>query len=159
MTRSYVEEDLRSRYPGPLYYGKDAFAGLDAMRAITDPSSEAPAAQDASGEDASRRRALVDPDAAPSRAPSVESDNTIFEPPFIGSRVVKGVPIDEVAAYLNETALFRNQWQFRPENGETDPEFKERVQFRAAPPARIRPQRGPAGSPTGLRLLPGQRRR
>jgi 5-methyltetrahydrofolate--homocysteine methyltransferase len=35
--------------------------------------------------------------------------------------------IDEVAAYLNETALFRNQWGFRPEKGENDPAFKERV--------------------------------
>ena len=28
---------------------------------------------------------------------------------------VKGLSIDEIAAYINETALFRNQWQFRPE--------------------------------------------
>jgi 5-methyltetrahydrofolate--homocysteine methyltransferase len=28
---------------------------------------------------------------------------------------------------LNLTALFRNQWGFRPENGEDDPAFKERV--------------------------------
>src|SRR5690606_28336230 len=26
LTRNYVEADLRSQYPGPLYYGKDAFA-------------------------------------------------------------------------------------------------------------------------------------
>ena len=32
-------------------------------------------------------------------------------------------------AYINETALFRNQWQFRPDKtlGETDAEFKERI--------------------------------
>jgi 5-methyltetrahydrofolate--homocysteine methyltransferase len=35
--------------------------------------------------------------------------------------------IDDIAAYLNETALFRNQWGFRPEKGENDPAFKERV--------------------------------
>ncbi len=28
---------------------------------------------------------------------------------------------------MNETALFRNQWQFRPENGETDDQFKDRL--------------------------------
>jgi 5-methyltetrahydrofolate--homocysteine methyltransferase len=28
---------------------------------------------------------------------------------------------------LNQTALFRNQWGFRPENGEDDPAFKERI--------------------------------
>jgi 5-methyltetrahydrofolate--homocysteine methyltransferase len=53
-------------------------------------------------------------------------------PPFTGSQVVKGVAIDDIAAYLNETAIFRNQWQFRPETKadgakETDEEFKERL--------------------------------
>ena len=32
-----------------------------------------------------------------------------------------------MAEYLNLTALFRNQWGFRPEDGEDDPAFKERV--------------------------------
>ena len=43
--------------------------------------------------------------------------------------MAKGIPLDDIAAYLNETALFRNQWQFRPDKsiGETDAEFKERL--------------------------------
>jgi 5-methyltetrahydrofolate--homocysteine methyltransferase len=41
--------------------------------------------------------------------------------------VVKGISLDEIAAYLNETALFRNQWHFRPESGEGDPAFKDRI--------------------------------
>jgi 5-methyltetrahydrofolate--homocysteine methyltransferase len=57
----------------------------------------------------------------------VVTDNEVFTPPFVGSRVVKGLPIDEIAGYLNETALFRNQWQFRPEGGENDDEFKARI--------------------------------
>ena len=54
-------------------------------------------------------------------------DNELFEPPFIGTRVAKGIPLDDIASYLNETALFRNQWGYRPESGETDADFKERV--------------------------------
>ena len=49
----------------------------------------------------------------------------MFTPPFLGSKVVKGLAIDDIAAYINETAIFRNQWQFRPENGETDEQFKD----------------------------------
>ena len=30
---------------------------------------------------------------------------TIFEPPFLGSRVVKGIPVADIAEYVNETAL------------------------------------------------------
>ena len=51
----------------------------------------------------------------------------MFEPPFLGTRVAKGIPLDDIASYLNETALFRNQWGYRPEAGETDADFKERV--------------------------------
>jgi 5-methyltetrahydrofolate--homocysteine methyltransferase len=57
----------------------------------------------------------------------VETDNEVFVPPFVGSRVVKGLSLDDIAAYINETALFRNQWQYRPEAGETDDEFKARI--------------------------------
>jgi 5-methyltetrahydrofolate--homocysteine methyltransferase len=57
----------------------------------------------------------------------VETDNPVFAPPFLGHRLVKGIAVDEVAAWLNETALFRNQWQFRPEKGERDEDFKARL--------------------------------
>ena len=40
--------------------------------------------------------------------------------------------VDEISEYLNLTALFRNQWGFRPENGEDDPAFKDRVRADAA---------------------------
>mgnify|MGYP006144332153 CR=1 FL=1 len=46
---------------------------------------------------------------------------------FLGAKVVKGIPLDDIAGYINETALFRNQWQYRPEKGEDDAAFKERI--------------------------------
>ncbi len=124
LTRKYVEEDLRAGYPGPLFYGKDAFAGLDAMHRI------------AAGQGPPEPRArLAVPGSArsgaaaetPARSPEVKTDNHVFVPPFLGTRVVKGIPIAEIAGYLNETALFRNQWGYRPEKGEDDREFKARV--------------------------------
>jgi len=57
----------------------------------------------------------------------VAADVPVFEPPFLGARVAKGIPLDDIAAYINETALFRNQWQYRPTKGEPDPDFKERI--------------------------------
>jgi 5-methyltetrahydrofolate--homocysteine methyltransferase len=122
LTRSYVEADLRSLYPGPLYYGKNAFAGLEAMGHIVagDPSP-APAKK--------RERPAVEAEQGevPRRSPSVASDNPIFEPPFLGARVVRNVALDDVVPFLNLTALFRNQWQYRPESGEKDADFKERL--------------------------------
>ncbi|MEX1037902.1 MAG: methionine synthase [Acidimicrobiia bacterium] len=122
LTRSYVESDLRSLYPGALYYGKNAFAGLDAMGRIIEGESPPPPAK-------KRERPTVDSSdiEIPRRSPSVETDNRIFEPPFIGSRVVRNVALDDVVPFLNLTALYRNQWQYRPESGENDPDFKKRL--------------------------------
>jgi 5-methyltetrahydrofolate--homocysteine methyltransferase len=122
LTRSYVESDLRALYPGPLYYGKNAFAGLDAMGRIVKGEAPPPPTK-------KRERPEVDRDDVdvPRRSPSVKTDNRIYEPPFLGSRVVRNVALDEVVPFLNLTALFRNQWQYRPESGENDAEFKARL--------------------------------
>jgi 5-methyltetrahydrofolate--homocysteine methyltransferase len=137
LTRSYVERDLRELYQGRLFYGKDAFEGLHVMDRLLeirqDPNSDDPDWGTVPSESTVRARAGVAergdrPDVElPDRSPDVETDNPVFAPPFIGSRVIKGISLDEIAGYINETALFRNQWGFRPEDGETDDQFKERL--------------------------------
>jgi 5-methyltetrahydrofolate--homocysteine methyltransferase len=137
LTRSYVERDLREVYEGRLFYGKDAFEGLHVMDRLLeirrDPSLDDPDWGIVPSESTVRARAGIaerDPEAdldLPARSPEVETDNPVFVPPFVGSRVVKGLSLDDIAAYLNETALFRNQWGFRPEAGETDDDFKVRL--------------------------------
>jgi 5-methyltetrahydrofolate--homocysteine methyltransferase len=148
LTRSYVERDLRDVYEGRVFYGKDAFEGLHVMDKLgaikrgaetDDPDwgrvpseSRVPSraslglAEKGSGGDEGSGD-------VPRRSPDIVSDNPVPAPPFLGSRVVKGLPLDDIASYLNETALFRNQWQFRPlkddGNGrpESDEEFKTRL--------------------------------
>ncbi|MDQ3665432.1 MAG: methionine synthase [Acidobacteriota bacterium] len=44
---------------------------------------------------------------------SVSADVEIPKAPFYGSRVVEKIPLDEVFAFVNETALFKGQWQFK----------------------------------------------
>ena len=141
LTRTYVERDLREVYDGRLFYGKDAFEGLRTMDRLVEmkrSGEDDPGfGTTLGGRDLGPRRSELRRQAAeeakargevlPVRSPEVEADNPLFPPPFVGARVAKGMSIDEVSAYLNETALFRNQWGFRPENGETDPEFKDRV--------------------------------
>ena len=63
----------------------------------------------------------------PLRSATVAENNELFAPPFLGSRVAKGMSVDEISEFLNLTALFRNQWGFRPDEGEDDGAFKERV--------------------------------
>jgi 5-methyltetrahydrofolate--homocysteine methyltransferase len=70
-------------------------------------------------------------DAVAATRSDVATDVALFAPPFLGARVAKGIALDDIATYLNETALFRNQWQFRPEkhdgSPESDAEFKNRI--------------------------------
>ena len=144
LTRTYVERDLRKVYDGRLFYGKDAFEGLRTMDRLIElkkSGDEDPEFGTAiGGRDLGPRKSELRKQAAeearargetlPARSPEVVDDNPLFPPPFTGSRVAKGMAIDDVATYLNETALFRNQWGFRPENGEDDPAFKDRVRNR-----------------------------
>ncbi len=141
LTRTYVERDLRQVYDGRLFYGKDAFEGLRTMDRLVEmkkTGDDDPEFGTAiGGRDLGPRKSELRKQAAeeahargeslPTRSPEVVDDNPLFRPPFVGSRVAKGMAIDDIAAYLNETALFRNQWGFRPEEGEDDPAFKDRV--------------------------------
>src|SRR5258705_12605410 len=43
----------------------------------------------------------------------VSTDVPIPRAPFYGSRVVDDIPLDDVFAFINETALFKGQWQFK----------------------------------------------
>jgi 5-methyltetrahydrofolate--homocysteine methyltransferase len=135
LTRTYVERDLRAEYEGRVFYGKDAFEGLRTMDELMDLKRSGRLEGDEEfgiklgGRDLPARAAKPEVDAStiPARSPDVATDNQIFVPPFVGSEVVKGIALDDIAAYINETALFRNQWGFRPEKGETDAEFKDRI--------------------------------
>jgi 5-methyltetrahydrofolate--homocysteine methyltransferase len=132
LTRSYVEQDLRKIYEGRVLYGKDAFEGLSTLDKLMDIKKSGIDDPDFGrklGERVIPRREKVevDPASIPSRSPEVETDNTVFVPPFLGTKVVKGIGLDEIAEYINETALFRNQWQYRPNEGESDTDFKDRI--------------------------------
>jgi 5-methyltetrahydrofolate--homocysteine methyltransferase len=134
LTRTYVERDLREIYGGRVFYGKDAFEGLrvlDQLGEIRRGGVDDPTfGRELSQKKVTRRFREASPvsdPSLPSRSPDAEADNPLFVPPFLGTRVAKGMSIDEISEYLNLTALFRNQWGFRPENGEDDRAFKERV--------------------------------
>ena len=139
LTRRYVERDLREIYEGRLFYGQRRVRGtVDARRPDGDEAQRRVGSRLRPGArrgrelpERSDRRPTSSP-ACPARSPDVADDNEVFTPPFIGSRIVKGIALDEIAEYVNETALYRNQWQFRPEKDaagvpESDDAFKTRI--------------------------------
>lgn len=59
----------------------------------------------------------------------VAGDNVVPQPPFYGSRVVKGIALQEYLAYLDERALFVGQWGMSGDRGR----YEEMVESEARP--------------------------
>jgi 5-methyltetrahydrofolate--homocysteine methyltransferase len=121
LTRKYVEEDLRKEYAGPVFYAEDAFAGLHAMADLTSTDAAVRESREAEGKTvkvfakgnaAAPEQTLVEltPEG---RSPVVERLAEIPKPAFWGARVFKNYKLDDIFPYLNETALFKNQWQLK----------------------------------------------
>ena len=163
LTRSYVERDLREVYKGRVFYGKDAFEGLRVMDRLGEIRrtgvDEPDYGRVPTGRVLPKKSGVETAIELPRRSPAVAADNPVFSPPFLGSKVIKGLSLDEIAGWVNETALFRNQWQFRPEQGEKDDEFKARIRPHISGTACGGKSIGCADSPGRVWLLPGQRRR
>ena len=136
LTRTYVERDLREVYDGRLFYGRDAFEGLRTMDRLVELKKKGEDDPLFGREISEKQRAAAEPAGRPGH----HAGGGPARPRRRGGRqpavhpALRGHPgrrrasrIDEVAEYLNLTALFRNQWGFRPENGENDTEFKDRV--------------------------------
>jgi 5-methyltetrahydrofolate--homocysteine methyltransferase len=122
LTRKYVEEDLRKEYAGPVFYAEDAFAGLHVMSDLTSDDAAVRASREedgktvkvfAKGNKASVEELTLVELTAEGRSPVVERVSAIPHPPFWGPRVFKNYNLDEIFPYLNETALFKNQWQLK----------------------------------------------
>jgi 5-methyltetrahydrofolate--homocysteine methyltransferase len=129
LTRKYVEDDLKSVYKGQLYYARDAFAGLHTMDQLvgetgldtTEKAADAPDvtedAEDLIGEEAKlgiRKIARkTKGDTTHTVRSIVSRDVPIPSAPFYGSRVVENISLADLFSFINETALFKGQWQFK----------------------------------------------
>jgi 5-methyltetrahydrofolate--homocysteine methyltransferase len=121
LTRKYVEEDLRKEYAGPVFYADDAFAGLHAMADLTSPDAAVREGREAEGKtvkvfakgNATAPELTLVELTPEGRSPVVERLAEIPQPAFWGARVFKSYKLDDIFPYLNEIALFKNQWQLK----------------------------------------------
>ncbi len=121
LTRTYVEDDLAGEFDGVVRYARDAFEGLALMEPLVRIArGESP---DAVGLPPLKKRRhavttvtqTADAD-LPARS-DVAVDNPVPVPPFWGTRIVKGVPLAEYVAFLDERATFMGQWGLKPGRG------------------------------------------
>ena len=112
LTRAFVEQDLAEMFPGTVRYAKDAFEGLELMDRIMAVKRGEPGA--ALPELRKRRTKISHTEdenrEIDTRRSEIRVDNEIPTPPFWGSRVVKGIPLNDYVSMLDERALFVGQW-------------------------------------------------
>jgi 5-methyltetrahydrofolate--homocysteine methyltransferase len=137
LTRSFVEEDLAAIFEGEVRYARDAFEGLALMEPLV---AIARGAEPASvGLPALKKRIhrpglldLTEPEDMPSRS-DVAIDNAVPAPPFWGTRIVKGLPLADFAAFLDERATFMGQWGLKPGRGEDGASYEQLVETEGRP--------------------------
>jgi 5-methyltetrahydrofolate--homocysteine methyltransferase len=130
LTRSFVEQDLAGAFDGTVRYAKDAFEGLslmDSMMAIRrgDTSVTLPPLRERR---TPNTRANREPNLDTKRS-DVETSNQLPQPPFYGSRIVKGIPLASYLGALDERALFVGQWGLQGKRGE----YEEMVENEGRP--------------------------
>ena len=117
LTRKYVEDDLRREYGNGVFYADDAFAGLHIMEDLSAPNGKREQRlQEGKTVKEYAKAAAVDEESGPvfaERSPVVGDAANIPVPPFWGVRVRKDFDLREIFPYINDTALFKNQWQLK----------------------------------------------
>ncbi len=116
LTRKYVEDDLRREYSNAVFYAEDAFAGLHVMEdLVTADGARETRLRDGRTVKEYAKAAAVDEETGPvfaERSAVVGDAPNIPQPPFWGVRV-RSYDVRDVFPYINETALFKNQWQLK----------------------------------------------
>ncbi|MEU5880812.1 methionine synthase [Spirillospora sp. NPDC047279] len=140
LTRAYVEQDLAGLYDGEVRYARDAFEGLrlmDAFMAVKrgDDGASLPPLRERRVKKGATLR-VTEPEDMPARS-DVAADNKVPSPPFWGDRIVKGIPLADYAAYLDERATFMGQWGLKPARGGDGPSYEELVETEGRPRLRM----------------------
>ncbi len=123
LTRKYVEDDLRKEYSSAVFYAEDAFAGLHVMSDLTTEDASVREERLREGrtvrtfqkkdEATAQAAALAELPVSTQRSAIVQDVAEIPQPPFYGVRVARDFDLDHLFGYINETALFKNQWQLK----------------------------------------------
>jgi 5-methyltetrahydrofolate--homocysteine methyltransferase len=140
LTRAYVEDDLARIFDGEVRYARDAFEGLRLMDAVMAVKRGVPGAalpELRPRRVAVRERPAEEQEGAPPDRSGVATDVPVPTPPFWGDRVVKGIPLADYTAVLDERATFVGQWGLRPGRGRDGSTYEQLVEREARPRLRM----------------------
>lgn len=136
LTRAYVEQDLHEIYEGEVRYARDAFEGLRLMDALIAvkrgvPGATLPELKQRRVPKREAAAAVVEEPEGAVRS-DVAVDNRVPEPPFWGTRVIKGIGLKDYASWLDEGALFKGQWGLKQARA-GGPTYEELVETEGRP--------------------------
>jgi len=143
LTRAYVEQDLAGVFDGEVRYARDAFEGLRLMDAAMAVKRGVPGAKlpELRQRRVPARPAVSGTSAVPEISdfsPSdVRRDVDLPVPPFLGTQVIKGIPLADYASYLDERALFLGQWGLKPGRGQGGVSYEDLVETEGRPRLRM----------------------
>ena len=106
LTRRYVEEDLTQTYKGRVYYGQDAFSALHILEALKKGETIAPTTKPLVKKTDSTEFVV------PKRS-EIRGSELVPKPPFWGYKILKNIALPQIFPYINQTSLFKAQWQFK----------------------------------------------
>ncbi|MCB9030701.1 MAG: methionine synthase [Deltaproteobacteria bacterium] len=122
LNRAYVEVDLRQAYKtGDVYYGADAFTGLQIMEELTGQTEElkltiAPDSERVrKGEMRVEREERIREKSQEYVRSDIKQLESVPKPPFWGVKYVMEDQLDltKIFPYVNRKALYANQWMYR----------------------------------------------
>jgi 5-methyltetrahydrofolate--homocysteine methyltransferase len=143
LTRAYVEQDLAALFDGQVRYARDAFEGLrlmDAAMAVKrgDPGAKLPELRTRRVRAAGAARGAQDEAGAENQARSdINTDGPVPVAPFLGTEVIRGIPLADYAAFVDERALFMGQWGLKPSRGDGGKTYEELVEAEGRPRLRM----------------------
>jgi 5-methyltetrahydrofolate--homocysteine methyltransferase len=137
-----VEQDLAALFDGQVRYARDAFEGLrlmDAMMAVKrgEPGAKLPELRTRKVRARPAAGAEDRTEAENQARSDINTDGPVPEAPFLGTEVIKGIPLADYAAYLDERALFMGQWGLKPARGGAGPSYEELVETEGRPRLRM----------------------
>ncbi|NDH66067.1 MAG: hypothetical protein EBY26_06840, partial [Microbacteriaceae bacterium] len=135
LTRAFVEQDLAEIYEGEVRYARDAFEGLRLMDALVKFKRGEAVELPALKKRVTPKGNLLErtaPENIPARS-DVATDNRIPNPPFWGTRTVKGIALRDYSAFLDERATFMGQWGLKPGRSEDGASYEQLVETEGRP--------------------------
>lgn len=134
LNKRFVEGELRAMYKGDVYYANDAFDGLKYMNTIMEHKRKGTRPD---------LKIYVDPRKDESKnvdktekinyTKTVKNSPNIPVPPFWGSKIVTGIPLEKAFEYINEVALFRGSWNVYKDRSKSDEEYDKLIDSEIRP--------------------------